>query len=139
MAISAAATTISREGRVMSSGGGSQFADHLLELLAPLGPVAAKRFFGGIGILQGPILFAMIMDETLYFRVDAESRPRYEGAGSRPFSYATKTGTRTIHGFFTVPESLLDEPDEICDWARTAIAVAGAVKARRRPRKRRGG
>jgi DNA transformation protein len=121
-----------------SSGTRSQFADHLLELLAPLGPVAAKRFFGGIGLVQDTILFAMIMDETLYFRVDAESRPHYQAAGGQPFRYETKTGSRAIEGFFTVPEGWFDEPEELCRRARTAIAVAAATKAKRRPRRRAG-
>ena len=107
----------------------NQFKDHVVEVLAPLGPVAAKRFFGGIGITHGETLFAMIMGETLYFRVNDESRPRYVAAGAEPFSYETKTGTREIPGFYAVPDTLLDEPDELIDWAKTAIAVAAAKKA----------
>ena len=118
--------------------GGSELTTHVMEMLAPLGPVTAKRFFGGIGIVYDTILFAMIMDETLYFRVDAGSRPRYEAAGSQSFSYDTKTGSRAIQGFYTVPEDLFDEPDDLRDWARTAIAVATAAKARKRPSKRKG-
>lgn len=112
---------------------GSALAEHVLELLAPLGAVEAKRFFGGIGIRQEGVLFAMIMDETLYFRVDAESRPRYAAAGSQPFTYATRTGSRAIEGFFTAPEDLFDEPEEMRDWARAAIATALRVKAKKRP------
>jgi DNA transformation protein len=107
----------------------NQFKDHVVEVLAPLGPVAAKRFFGGIGITHGETLFAMIMGETLYFRVNDESRPRYVAAGAEPFSYETKTCTREIPGFYAVPDTLLDEPDELIDWAKTAIAVAAAKKA----------
>jgi DNA transformation protein len=115
---------------------GGQFADYVVELLAPLGFVATKRFFGGIGLYCDAILFGMIWDETLYFRVDAASRPQYEAAGGQPFRYETKTGSRVIAGFFTVPEALFDEPDLLCDWARTAIAALSAAKARKTARKR---
>jgi DNA transformation protein len=108
-----------------------------MELLAPLGSIEAKRFFGGIGIRQDEVLFAMIMDETLYFRVDAESRPRYEAAGCQAFSYDTKTGSRAIEGFYTAPEELFDEPAEMRDWARGAVATALRVKAKKRPKQRR--
>jgi len=114
---------------------GSELAEHVMELLAPLGSIDAKRFFGGVGIRQETVLFAMIMDETLYFRVDAESRPRYEAAGSQPFTYETKTGSRSIEGFFTAPEDLFDEPADMRDWARGAIAAALRVKAKKRPKK----
>jgi DNA transformation protein len=118
-----------------SSHAGSQFAAHVMDLLAPLGPVTALRFFGGIGLVQDRTLFAMIMDETLYFRVNAKSRQAYEAAGGQPFRYETKIGSRAIEGFFTVPEGLFDDPEELNDWARTAQAVAAAAKAEKRPRK----
>lgn len=114
----------------------NQFTDHVVEVLAPLGPIAAKRFFGGIGITHGATLFAMIMGETLYFRVNDDSRPHYVAAGAEPFSYETKTGTREIPGFYAVPDALLDEPDELVDWAKTAIAVAAAKKAKRASKKK---
>jgi DNA transformation protein and related proteins len=116
----------------------SELTDHVMEMLAPLGAVEANHFFGGIGIRHDAILFAMIMDETLYFRVDAESRPRYEAAGSEAFSYETRNGSRAIEGFFTVPEELFDEPEDLRAWARTAIAVATRAKAKKRPAKRKG-
>lgn len=123
----------------MAPGGlGSELAEHVMEVLAPLGSIEAKRFFGGIGIRHDEVLFAMIMDETLYFRVDAESRPRYEAAGCQPFSYDTKTGSRAIEGFYTAPEDLFDEPAQMRDWARGAVATALRVKARKPTRKRKG-
>jgi DNA transformation protein len=121
----------------MATGGiGSELVTYVVELLSPLGGIGAKRFFGGVGIVRDTVLFAMIMDETLYFRVDADSRQRYEAAGSQAFSYGTKNGSRTIAGFFTVPDAVLEEPEELRDWARGAIAVATAVKARRGKRAR---
>jgi DNA transformation protein len=115
---------------------GGQFTDYVVDLLAPLGFVATKRFFGGIGLYRDAILFGMIWDETLYFRVDGASRPHYEAAGGQPFRYATKTGPRVIAGFFTVPEGWFEEPDELCGWARTAIAAVAAAKAQKASRKR---
>jgi DNA transformation protein len=122
----------------MAAGLGSELAEHVMELLAPLGAIDAKRFFGGIGIRQEAVLFAMIMDETLYFRVDAESRPRYEAAGCQAFTYDTKTGSRAIEGFYTAPEDLFDEPSEMRDWARGAVAAALRVKAKKRPKRSKG-
>jgi DNA transformation protein and related proteins len=115
---------------------GGQFADYAVELLAPLGFVITKRFFGGIGLYRDAILFGMIWDETLYFRVDAASRPHYEAAGGQPFRYATKTGTRVIAGFFTVPEDWFEAPDELCNRARMAIAAVTAARAAKAARKR---
>ncbi len=40
--------------------------------------VRARRMFGGAGIYSGDIFFALIADDTLYFKVDASTRPEFE-------------------------------------------------------------
>ena len=36
---------------------------YLLELLAPLGPVSAKRMFGGVGLFHNGIMFGLIASD----------------------------------------------------------------------------
>ena len=50
------------------------FADHCVELLAAVGPVRTQRMFGGFGLYQDELFFALIAGETLYLKVDAETR-----------------------------------------------------------------
>jgi DNA transformation protein len=102
--------------------------DLLLDALAPLGPIAARRFFSGTGFTYDGTFFAMIILSTVYMRVDDGNRPRYEAAGSRPFSYATRKGRVTVGAFYTLPEALLDDEEELRVWARQAIAAALAAK-----------
>ena len=119
---------------------GHGFRQYILELLSPLGAVAAKRFFGGTGFSLDGVQFAMVMRDTLYLRVDAETRPRYERAGAAPFSYATRKGQVEVRTYFAVPEALLDDAEELCIWAGQAIRAAtrssdtGRAKAVARPR-----
>lgn len=101
-----------------------EFRDHVLELLAPLGPVSGRRFFGGIGLAFDGVQFAMMMGQTLYLRVDDSNRADFEGAGSEPFSYQTKKGRVFVRTYFQVPEEMLDEPDDLIDWTRKSIDVA---------------
>ena len=37
----------------------SNFTEFLLELLAPLGPVSARRMFGGVGLFHGGMMFGL--------------------------------------------------------------------------------
>jgi TfoX/Sxy family transcriptional regulator of competence genes len=37
----------------------------------------------------------------------------------------------SIGAYYSVPEGLLDQPDELRQWARDGIAAARAVKRRR--------
>ena len=104
-----------------------QFKAFLEELLEPLGPVVFKRLFGGEGLSLGGVTFAFIMGQSLYLRVDDDSRPAYEEAGAEPFAYDTKSKRVTVRSFFSAPEDLYDDADEFRDWARQALAAAQAV------------
>ena len=101
-----------------------QFKAYLEELLEPLGPVVFKRLFGGEALTLGGVTFAFIMGETLYLRVDDDTRPAFEDAGMEPFSYNTKKKRVMVRSFFAVPEDLYDDGDEFCDWARAALGAA---------------
>jgi DNA transformation protein len=102
--------------------------DLLLDALAPLGSVAARRFFGGTGFTYDGTFFAMLIRGTFYMRVDDGNRPRFEAAGSRPFSYATRKRRVEVGAFFNAPEALLDDEEELRQWARQSIAAARAAK-----------
>lgn len=57
------------------------YRDYVLEQLAGLGPIRARKMFGGVGIYLHGLFFALIADEVLYFKVDDSNRPDYEAAG----------------------------------------------------------
>ena len=104
-----------------------QFKAFLEELLEPLGPVVFKRLFGGEGLSLGGVTFAFIMGQSLYLRVDDDSRPAYEDAGAEPFAYDTKSKRVTVRSFFAAPEDLYDDADQFRDWAQAALAAAQAA------------
>ena len=110
----------------------SAFSAFVVEQLAPLGSIACARFFGGLSLKSGGVLFAMIMDGTLYFAVDDLSRPEYERLGSSCFSYQTKNGRVDVRRFHAVPADVLDDADQLVSFARRALAAA----AERAPRPR---
>ena len=37
--------------------------------------------------------------------------------------------------FWRVPDRLMDEPDELVDWARAALGAAHRVAAKRKPKR----
>jgi DNA transformation protein len=102
----------------------AEFVSYIKEQLAPLGFLSSGRFFGGHAISYDGRQFAWIIDTTLYLRVDDTSRPEFEAAGSSPFSYTTKKGEITVRKFYTAPEFLLDDPEQLLSWSRRAINVA---------------
>jgi len=104
------------------------FIRFIEEQLEPLGPLTAGRFFGGHAFKQDGVQFAMVMGNTLYLRVDEETRPGFRQESSEPFSYKTKRGEVTVDSYYAAPERLMDDPDELVAWARDAIGAARRSK-----------
>lgn len=104
----------------------AEFVQYVSERLAPLGQLSAGTFFGGHAVKYHGKQFAMVMGNTLYFRVNDSSRPAYERAGSQAFSYSTKNGVVQVRTYYAAPADLLDDPAELLAWARQAIGAAGA-------------
>jgi len=109
------------------------YADFLREQLAPLGRLTLRRMFGKTGVFCDGVMFAMVLENTLYFRVDDHNREMFrEAEAFPPLNYAKKGATIDL-AFWRVPERLFDEPDELAIWARAALAAARRVAAKRVP------
>ncbi len=98
------------------------YIDYVLDQLAALGPVVAKKMFGGAGLYSGGTFFGIIADDVLYFKVDESTRSGYESAGMGPFrpygkdSYAMQ--------YYEVPADVLEDSDGLQSWAEQALSVA---------------
>jgi DNA transformation protein and related proteins len=107
------------------------FAEFLREQLAPLGRVTMRRMFGKTGVFCNGLMFGMVTNDTLYFRVDDDNRAVFKEAESAPPLNYEKKGRSIDLSFWRAPERLLDEPDELVTWARAALAAARRVAAKR--------
>jgi DNA transformation protein and related proteins len=107
------------------------FAEFLREQLAPLGRVTMRRMFGKTGVFCDGLMFAMVRDDALYFRVDDNNRAAFREAQSFPPLNYEKKGSAIDLSFWRAPERLFDEPDELVTWARAALAAARRVAVKR--------
>jgi DNA transformation protein and related proteins len=112
--------------------GGDEFLAHVLELLAPLGRVAARPMFGGHGLYCDGVFFGIVLDNNLYLKADDRNRGEFERAGSEVFSYSRK-GKRATLNFYRAPEAAMDTPRLMLPWARSALAAALRSRAGKRP------
>jgi DNA transformation protein len=112
-----------------------EFLAFVAEQLAPLGHVTTRRMFSGAGLYCDGVIFALILRGALYFKVDDVDRAAYEAEGLVPFSYEAKGRTVEIGSYWRVPERLFDDPDEMVEWARAALAAGrrAAAGKRRKP------
>jgi DNA transformation protein len=111
--------------------------EFLLDMFSDFGPVTIRRMFSGFGISADGTNFALALRAGLYFRADEHTIPQFEAEGSKPFQYQTRTKTITVGSYWQLPARLFDEPEELTEWARAALAAAqrAALKKRARPRK----
>jgi DNA transformation protein len=106
------------------------FVEFLKDLLGPHGPITVRRMFGGACIFRDGVMFALIVDDTLYFKADDSNRRDFEAEGLAPFSYETKNGRNTIMSYWRCPDRLFDDPDEMAAWAGKALAAARKAAAK---------
>jgi DNA transformation protein len=111
------------------------FLDFVLDQLASLPGVRHRRMFGGVGLYQEDLFFAIIGEGRLYFKVDETTVGAYERAGMEAFH---PTPDQVLKTYYEVPVDVLEDDAELCRWAQAAIDVqrrsakAGKVKTKRR-------
>jgi TfoX/Sxy family transcriptional regulator of competence genes len=104
----------------------------LLERLAPLGALRAKRMFGGVGLYCDELFFGLIDDGVPYFKVDETSVALYRAKGAAPFRpFPDKP---PMGGYYEVPTEVQEQDDELRAWAARAVEVARAKAKPRRAR-----
>ena len=111
-----------------------EYAEHILDLLEPLGTISIKRMFGGGGVYWGASMFALIADEVLYLKVDDETKAAFLDAGCEPFTYE-KSGKPVALSYLTVPDDAAEDIDALRPWAHMALAAANRAQAKKKPRK----
>jgi len=111
------------------------FGEWVREHFAGLGPLEIKRMFGAAGVYAHGLIFALLDDETVWLKTDEINAPLLEAAGSRQFTYATKSGETMSMAYWSLPETALDDPDEAVGWARQSINAALRKAAAKKPSK----
>lgn len=111
----------------------SSFRAFVLEQLGrTTAKIRARNMFGGVGIYAGEYFFALIADDTLYFKVDDATRPAYLARGMGPFRPYGEDGE--VMQYYEIPEDVVEDPDTLRPWVEEAVAVARRAKRGRRPR-----
>jgi len=101
---------------------------HVRDLLAPLPGIAARRMFGGVGLFRDGAMFAIVVDDTLYLKADAESAPLFDAVGARPFTYRRRGRTVAL-SYREAPAEAIEDREALAPWAEAAFAAA--LRARR--------
>lgn len=105
------------------------YIDYVVEQLEPLGTVTPKKMFGGAGLYFQGMFFGLIdSSDRFYLKVDDSNRSDFEARGSEPFRPPSTRPMSKGMPYMTVPEDVLEDPDDLAVWARKSVAVAAKGK-----------
>jgi len=114
----------------------SSFRTFIVDQLSRVAPrVRARSMFGGVGIYSGELFFALIADDTLYFKVDDSNRGDFEERRMGAFRPYGESGESMQ--YYQVPEEIIEDPEALRPWAEKAIAVASRRRLTRARTRRR--
>ena len=108
----------------------TSFAAYVLEQLDGVKGLSSRRMFGGMGLYAGETFFAIIDNDTLFFKVDDKLRARYQERGMPPF--APIPGKPAMLGYYQVPADVLEDADVLRRWAADSVAAHAKPRAGRR-------
>ena len=109
----------------------SDFHDYVIQdLMSHIPGIKSRVMFGGWGIYKDGVIFGIIADDELYFKVDETNRKKYEAAGSKPFTYDTKKRKKIVMSYWEVPPDILEDRDEIVRWVEESCRISGTKPKR---------
>lgn len=95
------------------------YKDYVIDQLGKLGIVTVKKMFGGAGIYYDGLIFGLLADDVLYFKVDDSNKSDYEKMGMEPFQpFADKP---MVMPYFEVPIDILEDREMLAEWARKSL------------------
>ena len=112
----------------------NEFVSFLVESLQLIGPVTAKRMFGGHGIFLEGLMFGLVASSTLYFKVDDENIGAFKKEGMGPFTYSRK-GKEFAMPYYQAPDEAMEDGEELIKWANLAYGAAIRAAARKNNKK----
>ncbi len=99
---------------------GDSFSDFILDQLGELDSVEARRMFGGYGLYQDETFFGIVHKGKLFFKIDESTVREYRLHKMKPFRPNAK---QTLKSYYQVPADIIEDADELREWAMKAIAA----------------
>jgi DNA transformation protein len=101
---------------------------HVRDLFAGLGAISTRAMFGGAGVYCDGVMFALIGgDRAVYLKAEGVLARAMQAEGSEPFTYLRDGAPRAL-GYWRMPETGYEDPEEACLWGARSLDLARAVK-----------
>lgn len=94
--------------------------------------IKSRSMFGGYGLYKNGVIFGMIAEGNLYFKVNATNIKEYQAAKSEPFTYLGSKGKPISMSYWKVPAAVLKNEKLLKEWIENSLK-ASLKKSTKRP------
>ncbi len=101
----------------------SEYIEYLKEVFSEFGAIRSRAMFGGHGLYHEDVMIGLVLDDTLYLKIDDDSVHHFEERELPQFIYV-KGGRRVGMSYYQAPEEALEDPSEMREWASRAYRAA---------------
>ena len=106
------------------------------EALEPLGRVTMRKMMGGATLYLDGNVFAILLDDQIWFKSDVDSDGLWDVEGCERFTYAFKDGRIETMNYRRGPLDVYDDPNAMQRWARLALEAGTRAAAKKKPREK---
>jgi DNA transformation protein len=104
------------------------------EAMEPLGRVTMRKMMGGATLYLDGVIFAILIDDGLWLKSDAEADAVWDAEGCDKFSVTFRDGKVDVMNYRRAPLDVYDDPEAMQRWAALAVEAGARAAARKRPR-----
>ena len=103
----------------------NDFLEYVLhDAMQEIRGVTARGMFGGYGVYRDGVIFAIIVEDELYFKVDEKNLPEYKERGSEAFTYRAKNNKKVSMSYWKLPAEILEDRELLAEWVDASVAVS---------------
>ena len=107
----------------------------LEEELAPLGTLSQRRMMGGRTLYLDGIVFAIVHDDELWFKADAQSDAAWDAAGCQRFTYEMGEGRVGSMNYRHAPSDVYDDGEALRACAALALEAGRRAPVKKAKKK----
>lgn len=106
------------------------------EAMEPLGGVSMRKMMGGATLYLEGTIFAILVEDELWLKSDAEADAVWDAEGCDRFSVTFKDGKVDTMNYRRAPTDVYDDAEALQRWAGLAVEAGSRAAAKKKPRKK---
>ncbi len=91
------------------------YLEYILDLLSHCDSITSRAMFGGYGMYKNGVIFGIIANDELYFKVDQSNIELYKKYQSEAFTFKAK-GRVSKMSYWKVPLLVMEDEAQLKNW-----------------------